>query len=152
MYKIPLACVFFSFSIIVFSCNSFDNQKNKIGVLKSELEKTEIAFSHMASDSGIQFAFTHFAHENAVIKRQNDTLISGIMGIQNFYKGKELKNVKLIWKPDFVDVAASGDLGYTYGKYEYIQTDSLGKKTVFKGIFHTVWKKNEKGEWKFVWD
>jgi ketosteroid isomerase-like protein len=138
--------------ILIISCNRKESDIHLKEVSIKDLEKTEIAFSKMASDSGIQIAFTHFAHENAIIKRQNDTLIRGILGIQNFYKDKKLKDVKLIWKPDFVDVAASGELGYTYGKYEYIQKDSIGKDIIFKGVFHTVWKKNQNGDWRFVWD
>lgn len=61
-------------------------------------------------------------------------------------------NVSLEWKPDFVDVAASGDLGYTYGKYTYTSIDSAGNELVSKGVFHTVWKRQPNGSWKFVWD
>ena len=58
----------------------------------------------------------------------------------------------LKWKPDFVDVAASGDLGYTYGHYTYSYIDSTGKAAEDKGIFHTVWKRQPDGNWRFVWD
>jgi ketosteroid isomerase-like protein len=30
--------------------------------------------------------------------------------------------------------------------------DSVGNKKDFKGIFHTVWKKQKDGSWKYVWD
>ena len=58
----------------------------------------------------------------------------------------------LVWKPDYVDVSESGDLAYTYGKYTFTSRDSTGRKVVSKGIFHTVWKRQEDGSWKFVWD
>lgn len=140
--------------IIIFftSCLQPNSGKNKKANAIQEIEKTELAFSKMATDSGIQIAFTHYASQNAIIKRQNDSLIKGILGIKSFYSNIKFKQVKLTWKPDFIDVSESGELGYTYGKFEYIQTDSIGKATNFKGIFHTVWKKNEAGEWKFVWD
>jgi ketosteroid isomerase-like protein len=129
--------------------NSAKNKKEKA---KIEIEKTELAFSKMAADSGIQIAFAYFASKNAIIKRQNDSLIKGVTGIRTFYNNQKFKKVKLSWKPDFIDVSTSADLGYTYGKYDYSQLDSSGKLTHFKGIFHTVWKKMETGEWKFVWD
>jgi ketosteroid isomerase-like protein len=129
-----------------------NNPENNHTIALKDLEKAELAFSKMASDSGIQIAFTHFAHENAVIKRQNDSLIKGISGIHHFYDDQKYKHVKLNWKPDFTDVSESGELGYTYGKFNYIQTDSSGKPIIFNGIFHTVWKKNNVGDWKFVWD
>jgi len=59
---------------------------------------------------------------------------------------------QLEWAPDFVDVSSSGDLAYTYGKFTFSFKDSLGNKVENKGIFHTVWKRQSNGEWKFVWD
>lgn len=46
---------------------------------------------------------------------------------------------------------AFADLGYTYGHYTYTTVDSTGKRIIYKGIFHSVWKKRD-GVWKFVWD
>jgi ketosteroid isomerase-like protein len=60
--------------------------------------------------------------------------------------------VSLKWTPDFIDVAASCDLGYTYGKYTFAVTDSTGKVNESRGYFHTVWKKQKDGNWRFVWD
>lgn len=79
-------------------------------------------------------------------------VIHGKDSIKNFYAAPRFKEVVLQWKPDYVEVSASADLGYTYGKYTYSAPDSSGKKTVSKGIFHTVWKKQANGEWRFVWD
>ena len=56
------------------------------------------------------------------------------------------------WKPDFVDVSSSGDLGYTYGQYTFIRLDSIGNETASQGIFHTVWKRQSDGNWRFVYD
>ncbi|MCX6240170.1 MAG: hypothetical protein NTY07_21955, partial [Bacteroidia bacterium] len=77
------------------------------------------------------------------------------------HKGKEAirkqyasfpRKAKLDWAPDFADVSASGDLGYTYGKYTLTSTDSIGNITQSGGIFHTVWKRQPDGQWRFVWD
>lgn len=142
-----LFCLLFSIS----SCSSLNHNNDKQNAIQG-IEKAEADFAKLAADSGIHIAFTHYAHDSAIVKTQKDSLIKGIAGISNFYNNPKLKNVQLTWKPDFVDAAASGELGYTYGKYNYDLTDSVGKHTVYKGIFHTVWKKNEAGEWKFVWD
>jgi ketosteroid isomerase-like protein len=61
-----------------------------------------------------------------------------------------LQNVELQWTPDFAD--APGDLGYTYGQFVFSEKDSTGKMNVTKKSFHTVWKKQKDGTWKFVWD
>jgi len=43
-------------------------------------------------------------------------------------------------------------LAYTYGKYTWQIKDTQGKITKYQGIFHTVWKKQSDGTWKYVWD
>ena len=103
----------------------------------------------MAGDSGIHAAFTAFAAKEAVLMRNNE-LITGWENIDKHYKNQNSKG--LTWSPEFIDVAASGDLAYTYGNYIYSSTDSTGKAIQTKGIFHTVWKKQADGSWKFVWD
>lgn len=65
----------------------------------------------------------------------------------------EQVGTKFLWKPDTVIVAESGELVYTYGKYEHLEKDSVGNlKISSSGIFHTIWKKQKDGSWKFVWD
>jgi ketosteroid isomerase-like protein len=107
----------------------------------------------MAQKEGIPEAFLAYSAEDVVLLR-NNTLIIGKEALKESYSNSESETgkVSLTWKPDFVDVASSGDLGYTYGKYVYTTTDSIGNKNVVEGIFHTVWKKQPDGKWKFVWD
>jgi ketosteroid isomerase-like protein len=120
---------------------------------KIEILDTEKEFSEMASKEGIATAFLKYAAEDVVLMRNNN-LIIGKSKLQDFYKEKNANsgNVSLTWKPDFVDVSNSGDLGYTYGKYQYTSIDSIGNKHTSEGVFHTVWKKQSDGKWKFVWD
>jgi ketosteroid isomerase-like protein len=51
------------------------------------------------------------------------------------------------WEPTKVDVAQSGDLGYSQGTYAQRTGDSNGKTK--KGKYVVVWKK-EPGGWKAV--
>jgi len=61
---------------------------------------------------------------------------------------------KLSWKPDFADLAASGDLGYTYGTYVFTSKDKDkdGKPIVEYGKYVSIWKKQSDGRWKVVLD
>ena len=103
----------------------------------------------MATSEGIHKAFISFAAEDAILSRNNE-LIKGRSAIDAFYDGQN--TIGLNWSPDFIDVANSGDLGYTYGHYTFTRTDSLGKTSESTGVFHTVWKRQADGTWKFVWD
>ena len=128
-----------------------DKSKKSTEQLKNEIIQAEHDFAAMAKEKGMAEAFLAFAAEDAVINRA-DSLIKGKPAIQNYFSNQTLQDVQLAWEPDFVDVAASGDLGYTYGKYTFSAVTSSGKTIQATGIFHTVWKRQPDGSWKFVWD
>jgi ketosteroid isomerase-like protein len=135
--------------LVIISCSS--NREQQLEEWKQEVMETELAFAKMAKIDGIPKAFEVFAAPDAVLMRNNE-LIIGKQSIVDLYNEISNSNVKLEWKPEFIDVAASGDLAYTYGKYNYSVTDSTGEITSSEGIFHTVWKRQEDGSWKYVWD
>jgi ketosteroid isomerase-like protein len=120
--------------------------------IKNEIFLTEKAFEKMTSEKGIPDAFYYFADENAVIKRENDTLILGKENIRIYYEKKGIKDATVNWTPDFIDVSKSGDLGYTYGKYVWKIKDSDGNIMEYRGVFHTVWKRQRDNGWRYVWD
>jgi len=138
----------FAFLCLAFACQP-DSSPSDPAELKQEVTAAEAAFAKMAAEQGIAEAF---AAEDAVIKRQNDTLIKGREAIRNYYSAPFYKSAKVEWKPDFVDVSANGDLAYTYGKYLWSSQDSTGKVSEQRGVFHTVWKRQKDGGWKYVWD
>lgn len=120
-------------------------------MLKQEITDTELAFAKMAADSGIATAFKAYAAPDAVMRRGKG-LVKGYDSIAEFIDNSFHPGEKLSWSADFVDVAASGDLAYTYGKYEFSFPDSAGIMKKQEGYFHTVWKRQPDGKWKFVWD
>ncbi len=119
--------------------------------VKNEILQTERAFEKMVSEKGMAEAFYYFADENAAIRRGNDSLIIGKENIRLYYGKNANPNAKLSWTPDFIGVSDCGTLGYTYGKYVYTIQDTTGKNIEHKGIFHTVWKK-QNNYWRYVWD
>ncbi len=125
------------------------SDKQPIEKWKQEILDTEQKFAEMAKEEGIHNAFIAYASEDAVLMR-NNKLILGKKEIDLHLKDQISKG--LSWKPDFVEVASSGDLGYTYGQYTYSDIDSEGKVMESTGVFHTVWKRQADGKWKFVWD
>src|SRR5262249_31911941 len=57
----------------------------------------------------------------------------------------------LAWQPAFAGMAASGDMGFTTGPWEF-KGDIKDEKPVGYGHFVTVWKKQADGSWRFVVD
>lgn len=133
--------------LFVLACQPMNKKETWI----KEIENVENQFASYAADHGIKAAFVEFAAPDAVIMR-NNTVYKGIAAIEELYSQQDLSNVTLEWKPDFIDVSDSGDLAYTYGKYRYSVTAVDGTVQTSEGIFHTVWKRQPDGAWKFVWD
>lgn len=140
-----LTCSMLSF--LFMACT--DEHQNNVPLWKEQIVDTEKAFAQMVQEKGIHAAFVHFAAEDAVLMR-NNKLFAGKAVIDSMLAGQQ--STELSWTPDFVDVSGAGDLGYTYGKYSFSFKDENGNTVENNGIFHTVWKRQEDGSWKYVWD
>jgi ketosteroid isomerase-like protein len=57
-------------------------------------------------------------------------------------------DLKMTWKPDMGHGSKSGDLAVTSGRFVRTRNGA----TVGEGRYVTVWRKNDKGEWKGVID
>jgi ketosteroid isomerase-like protein len=78
-----------------------------------------------------------------------------ILGKANTAKGMGFlddKNNRLTWSAAGADIAASGDLGYTWGHYEFLTKEKDGSQKVERGKYMTIWKKQADGNWKVVVD
>jgi len=128
-----------------------NNCQNPQEDLRGQIRQTEKAFNDMAQEKGVKAAFLHFAADSAVIVRGKN-VIKGKAAIGAFFDAQPFVENKLSWSPDFVEVSSSGDMAYTYGKYEFYAVDTSGKTFQSDGIFHTVWKRQADGEWRFVYD
>ncbi len=137
---------------MLIACNNQTNDQ-MIEEFKAEVVKTEQDFAELVKEKGVSAGFLAFADENAVLKR-GEKLIKGKAEIQKYFEAQDLKykDVKLEWSPDFVEVAQSGDLAYTYGKATYSVVTTDGQIDSGAGLFHTVWKRQADGTWKYVWD
>lgn len=139
-------------SLCVLFCSCKTDSDDLQEKAKQEIALAEKDFETMAAEKGIAEAFEFFADSNAVIKRSNDSVIPGKENIRKYYSAEFYKNASVKWSPDFVAASEKGDMGYTYGKYVWLSKDSSGKVNESKGMFHTVWKKQNDGTWKYVWD
>ena len=147
MKKIVLLLIVSFFTLKIYSQLTSSKEKNK-----QEIFQTEKAFEKMAAKQGITEAFYFFADSMAVINRGNDSLIFGKENIRNFYLKKDYSKATVNWTPDFIDVSADGSMAYTFGKYVWKIKQDDGTIKEFRGVFHTVWKRQNDKSWKYVWD
>ena len=136
--------------INIVSCKS-EKSKNMIEEYQAEVIEIERSFARLAKEKGIKTAFLTYASDDAVLLR-GEKIIEGKDAISDYFDDQTISEINLEWEPDFVSVSSSGDLAYTYGKYKFSAKDENGNILANEGIFHTVWKKEADGKWRFVWD
>jgi ketosteroid isomerase-like protein len=62
------------------------------------------------------------------------------------------KGPTIKWRPQFVEVLQDGTLALTRGPYRMITSDEQGQKTEHWGTFNSVWRLQDDGRWKVVFD
>ncbi len=116
--------------------------------LRSDLLKTDLAFSELSEQKGRNTAFTAYAADNATFLRPYSMPVTGKDTIISLFKAHPDTAYVLTWVPIRSDVSRSGDLGFTYGTYS-LEIKNIGKE---EGTYCTVWKKDKDHKWKFVLD
>lgn len=132
------------------ACGAQDASSNgAVGALRALLQ-TDKDFSAMSAKDGARAAFTHYLADDAVSLPQGGAPMHGADAISAQLPGPD--GGTLTWTPSGGDVAASGDLGYTWGSYEYRGKNAKGEAVVGYGKYTTVWKRQASGEWRAVLD
>lgn len=123
-------------------------QKNNLPKKKSteEIIKADEAFSDLSKKEGMKKAFIEYIDNDGVLLRPGRPPIIGANAI-DFLSQVNDSSYTLTWSPAGAGIAASDDLGYSYGIYKLELKD-----TVVRGTYVSVWKKQKDGKWKFVLD
>jgi ketosteroid isomerase-like protein len=128
-------------SILLLSVLQSEAQKNFDGLLH-----TEKSFAAYSVKHGVKEAFLNFLDSNGIVFEQG----KGVNGIEA-WKQKTNGPQVLNWRPQFAEISASKDFGYTTGPWELKPND--GTDTVIaRGQFTTVWHVDKNGQWKFLVD
>lgn len=137
--------IFFFFMLALqVSCHERTAQTSSAS--KEVLMQADRAFSRLSKEKGMVTAFLHYMDSNAVLLRPNLYPIAGA-DAQRFLKSTTDTGFTLTWEPQAADLAQSGDLGYTYGLYNFSSRD-----TSFQGTYVSIWKRQADGSWKYVLD
>jgi ketosteroid isomerase-like protein len=115
------------------------------------LRELENQFMNEALSHGSEGFMSYYA-EDAVELPNGAHAIQGKANIAKTMGFLDNKDNQLTWKPVYADISASGDLGYTYGTFEFRYRDKDGKLAVSHGKYTSIWKKQKDGSWKVVLD
>ncbi len=98
--------------------------------------------------------FVAFYADDASLFLADQPVINGMTAIKAVMKPMIAdKNFSFTISSEKVNVAKSGDLGYSHGAYTWTMTDPKTKKVLIeRGKYVTVYKKQADGGWKAVAD
>jgi ketosteroid isomerase-like protein len=142
--------IFFILTLFLMaSCRQKNDKNNKqYPELKAEMIETDRAFSEMSKEVGMKKAFLEYIDSDGVLLRPNTMPLIGADAMDYISQADDTSYI-MTWEPQGGSIAASGDLGYTYGVYS---VQPKNKDTLIRGTYLSVWKKQKDGKWKFVVD
>lgn len=115
-----------------------------VAASREELLSFDREFSQESAKHGPVAAFTKYAAEEVRLFRNKHL---PFVGKGDMAAALEASIGVLTWQPEAADASRSGDLGYTYGRYE-AKTDGM---LTAKGNYMRFWKK-QGGVWRVVID
>jgi len=120
--------------------------------LRTTLMDVDRAFDKATAAKGIE-GWVEFAADDAVFMPEGLDFVRGKEAVRKFYTPMfARKGFTLRWEPIEAVVAASGDLGYTLGRWKSTAINPEGKTVTGQGKYLTIWKKQKDGSWKAAVD
>ena len=126
---------------------AIDLEQERENLLQQDLRFAEVAYTE-----GIAEAYRRFMAADAIQLPDGGLAIGGrdeiYAELSEITAGTDFS---LTWEPLEVEVAASGDLGFTWGIYYFESLDELGAPYVAEGKYVYLWRKNA-GRWELILD
>jgi ketosteroid isomerase-like protein len=141
LFILPAISFFF---LPLISCKQKDTLSKKRPT--EEIIKADEAFSDLSKKEGMKRAFIEYIDNEGILLRPGHSPIIGANAI-DFLSQVNDSSYTLTWSPAGAGIAASEDMGYSYGIYKLELKD-----TVLRGTYVSVWKKQKDGKWKFILD
>lgn len=117
---------------------------------QKRLMDTDREFSNASVRTGAAEAFNQYLADDALQLPAGASPLRGRGAIRD--RMSEGPAFVLEWEPEEAVVSRSGDLGYTWGRYEIRFENPDGDRQTGYGKYLTVWRKGTDGSWKAIVD
>jgi hypothetical protein len=115
-------------------------QKGLENMIQAERNFAAYALQHNTKSAFLQFM------DSTSIEIKNGKPVNGLQ----LWANRQEDSTVLKWHPQYAEIAASNDFGYTTGPWTFQK--STQDTVSARGQFTTVWHLNKYGEWKFLID
>ncbi|MGB2870096.1 MAG: nuclear transport factor 2 family protein [Bacteroidota bacterium] len=106
------------------------------------------SFSRLSVNQSPVEAYNSYLSTESRMHRNGAMPVVGKTSVKS-YVSKTVDSLSI--EPMSGDIASSGDLGYTYGRYVQMAPE-IHNSTIEKGYYVHVWRKGADGNWKIVFD
>lgn len=119
----------------------FESREDINSILAADTE-----MSKTSEQQGFNKSMLANLSDSAVLLRPGNAPLKNA-SLQTFLHNGADSNYIVTWEPGSATVAASGELGYTYGVYT-----ARNKKdgSTMKGTYTSIWKRAQKGKWQLI--
>jgi len=115
---------------------------------RKRLFTTDAAFAELSTTKGLRTAYELHADDDVRFMRPQRF---PVLGKDSTLAVVEEQTGAIVWRVTDADIARSGDLACTYGKYEW-QKNSADEKPDEAGNYVKLWRKRSDDSWKIVLD
>ncbi len=110
-----------------------------------DLMAADVAFAALSESSYPKKAFAAYMAANGMmLPRGSDGAIEGYEKSIAIFGEDGDPGYQILWQPQFAEVAASADMGWTWGQYQIV-VDGEAANT---GKYVNIWQKQPDGSWK----
>lgn len=103
------------------------------------------AFAELSALSNPKAAFaTYMAPNGMMLPRASAGAIEGLENVLAAFGTEPDPGYDLLWQPQYAEVAAAGDMGWTWGQYQVL-VDGVEMSS---GKYVNVWQKQADGSWR----
>lgn len=110
------------------------------------LVQAEKNFANTCLSASIKEGFLKFIDTGGVVF-QKGVPVNGF----KLYTNSEKTPGILTWEPEYAEITASNDFGYTTGPWNYYSKE-VKDNPIARGQYITVWHLTDKGQWKLLID
>lgn len=126
--------------ILLFLGQSMIAQKGIDNLIQAEKDFAAYSVAHSTKE-----AFQKFIDSNSIMFDDGKPITA-----IEFWNKREKKPGVLNWHPQFAEISASDDFGYTTGPWTF--QNSINDSVIARGQYTTVWHLDKNGQWKFLVD
>ena len=139
-------------SIVFIACNNKPATTADTSQMQTDLMNADKAWNTLAGEVGMQKSFEQNYAEDVVMLQSGKQPVLGLAAVKNEFAAHPDSSKGLSWAAEKAEVSQSGELGYTWGKWQFKSTTAAGTDTTEYGVYATVWRKQADGSWKAILD